>query len=582
MSNIKYKIWMFLSLIAMTSCENILDKFPEDKITPETFFSTEKELELYSNCFYVDCFGGELFKDFGDVIIQPVLAQEVSGQRIIPETNTGFDGWGWGALRNINFCLENIHRCQNEEVRNHYEGLARFFRAYFYYVKVRRYGDVPWYDHVIGSDDTEDLSKPRDSREFVMQKVLEDINFAITNLRNKKDTYRVTRWTALALKSRICLFEGTFRKYHGLGDWEKYLNECASASDTFITESGYTVYTGGSTPYFGLFSSLNAQPTEIILAKDFNAALGLTNIVQAFCNSSGEANMGVTKRFVDSYLMKDGSRFTDKSDCETIGFAEEMKNRDPRLTQTIRAAGYIRDDGRKYLPDLGMAKLGYQLKKFDCGTKYDMTSEVDLPLFRTAEVYLNCAEAKAELGTLTSDDLNRTINKIRARVNMPDLVLETANANPDPYLMDWYPNVKSGVNQGVILEIRRERTIELVMEGFRYYDIMRWKEGKIFEKPFLGMYFPGLGEYDLDGDGANDIYLFSNVSVGGSSVSEQFELGSELNLVNGTSGNLIVHQSIRRVWNEDRDYFYPLPTKDRILTNGLLTQNPGWNDGLSF
>ena len=461
-------------------------------------------------------------------------------------------------------------------------GLARFFRAYFYYVKVRRYGDVPWYDHVIGSDDTEDLSKPRDSREFVMQKVLEDINFAITNLRNKKDTYRVTRWTALALKSRICLFEGTFRKYHGLGDWEKYLNECASASDTFITESGYTVYTGGSTPYFGLFSSLNAQPTEIILAKDFNAALGLTNIVQAFCNSSGEANMGVTKRFVDSYLMKDGSRFTDKSDCETIGFAEEMKNRDPRLTQTIRAAGYIRDDGRKYLPDLGMAKLGYQLKKFDCGTKYDMTSEVDLPLFRTAEVYLNCAEAKAELGTLTSDDLNRTINKIRARVNMPDLVLETANANPDPYLKDWYPNVKSGVNQGVILEIRRERTIELVMEGFRYYDIMRWKEGKIFEKPFLGMYFPGPGEYDLDGDGANDIYLFSSVSVGGSSISEQFELGSELNLVNGTSGNLIVHQNIRRVWNEDRDYFYPLPTKDRILTNGVLTQNPGWNDGLSF
>lgn len=165
---------------------------------------------------------------------------------------------------------------------------------------------------------------------------------------------------------------------------------------------------------------------------------------------------------------------------------------------------------------------------------------------------------------------------------MPDLVLETANANPDPYLKDWYPNVKSGVNQGVILEIRRERTIELVMEGFRYYDIMRWKEGKIFEKPFLGMYFPGPGEYDLDGDGANDIYLFSSVSVGGSSISEQFELGSELNLVNGTSGNLIVHQNIRRVWNEDRDYFYPLPTKDRILTNGVLTQNPGWNDGLSF
>ena len=269
--------------MAMISCESILDKFPEDKITPETFFTTENELELYSNNFYVACISGTgVFKDYGDVIIQPILEKAISGQRTIPETDSNFDGWGWGALRDINFCLENIYRCQNEEVRNHYEGLARFFRAYFYFVKVRRFGDVPWYDYVIGSADTEALSKPRDSREFVMGKVLEDIDFAIDNLRKQKDVYRVTRWTALALKSRICLFEGTFRKYHGLNDWEKYLRECASASDIFINESGYTVYTAGSTPYFNLFGSLNAEPTEIILAKDYNAALGLTNIVQAF------------------------------------------------------------------------------------------------------------------------------------------------------------------------------------------------------------------------------------------------------------------------------------------------------------
>ena len=583
MSSIKYKIWMLLPLMAMISCESILDKFPEDKITPETFFTTENELELYSNNFYVACISGTgVFKDYGDVIIQPILEKAISGQRTIPETDSNFDGWGWGALRDINFCLENIYRCQNEEVRNHYEGLARFFRAYFYFVKVRRFGDVPWYDYVIGSADTEALSKPRDSREFVMGKVLEDIDFAIDNLRKQKDVYRVTRWTALALKSRICLFEGTFRKYHGLNDWEKYLRECASASDIFINESGYTVYTAGSTPYFNLFGSLNAEPTEIILAKDYNAALGLTNIVQAFCNSPGEANSGVTKRFVNSYLMKDGSRFTDKSNYETIGFVEEMKNRDPRLTQTIRAAGYVRDDGKKYLPNFKLAKLGYHLKKYDCGVKYDMSSESDLPLFRTAEVYLNCAEAKAELGTLTQDDLNKTINKLRVRVNMPNLLMATANANPDPYLKEWYPHVESDDNQGIILEIRRERAIELVMEGFRYYDIMRWKEGKIFEKPFLGIYFPGPGEYDLDGDGTNDVYLYLSTDKGNSSCVDQFEIGGELSLDHETSGNLIIHQSIKRVWNEDKDYLYPIPTKDRVLTNGALTQNPGWNDGLIF
>ena len=201
---------------------------------------------------------------------------------------------------------------------------------------------------------------------------------------------------------------------------------------------------------------------------------------------------------------------------------------------------------------------------------------------RTAEVYLNCAEAKAELGTLTQDDLNKTINKLRARVNMPNLLMATANANPDPYLKEWYPHVESDDNQGIILEIRRERAIELVMEGFRYYDIMRWKEGKIFEKPFLGIYFPGPGEYDLDGDGTNDVYLYLSTDKGNSSCVDQFEIGGELSLDHETSGNLIIHQSIKRVWNEDKDYLYPIPTKDRVLTNGALTQNPGWNDGLIF
>ena len=140
MSSIKYKIWMLLPLMAMISCESILDKFPEDKITPETFFTTENELELYSNNFYVACISGTgVFKDYGDVIIQPILEKAISGQRTIPETDSNFDGWGWGALRDINFCLENIYRCQNEEVRNHYEGLARFFRAYFYFVNDRLY-----------------------------------------------------------------------------------------------------------------------------------------------------------------------------------------------------------------------------------------------------------------------------------------------------------------------------------------------------------------------------------------------------------------------------------------------------------
>lgn len=569
---------------AVVSCD-MLDLTPEDRVTPDTFFKSENDLELFTNNFYPSILPAtSIYRDEADGIINPILNEAISGQRIIPETESGVDGWGWDALRQVNYYLENSSNCSDEEARNHYDGVARFFRAYFYYYKLRRYGEVPWYDHVIGSADTEDLNKPRDTRETVMQNMIADLDWAIDNLRREKDVYRVTRWTALALKSRVCLFEGTFRKYHGLGDWEKYLEECSEASETFMNESGYTLYTEGSTPYQSLFSSLNAQSSEIILARDYNYNLTLTHNVQTYEISSGSGCAGVTKRIVDAYLMKSGERFTDQPGYETMSFQEETKDRDPRLAQTFRTPGYTLD-GKNTAPDLKVAKLGYQLIKYYVSPAYDQTSENDLPLFRTAEVYLNFAEAKAELGTLKQEDLDKSVNLLRDRVKMPHLDMAAANANPDPWLetTQWgYPNVDKGSNKGVILEIRRERSIELIMEGFRYYDMMRWKEGKAFEQPFLGMYFPGPGEYDLDGDGSPDVYLYESGKGGNSSAPTQLEIGTQIYLSNGSEGNLIMHKSLVRSWNENRDYLYPIPTKDRILTGGILTQNPGWDDGLVF
>ena len=586
-----YRILVLPVLAIMTACEGMLNLTPEDRVTPTTFFNTENNLELFTNNFYPSVLPAtSIYRDEADGIITPILNDAISGQRIIPETAGGVDGWGWDVLRQINYYLENSHLCEDVEARNHYDGVAKFFRAYFYFYKVRRYGDCPWYDHVIGSADKDDLNKPRDSRELVMQNIIADLDWAADNLRREKDVYRVTRWTALALKSRICLFEGTYRKYHGLGDWEKYLDECAQASDLFMTESGYTLYNEGSTPYQDLFSSMDAISTEIIMARDFNQSLSLTHSVQNYEISSGSGCAGVTKRIVDSYLMNNGERFTDQDGYKTMTFIDEMKDRDPRLAQTFRTPGYTVDGTLTY-PDLSIAKLGYQPMKYYISKTYDLTSVNDLPLFRTAEVYLNFAEAKAELGTLNQDDLDRSINLIRNRADMPDLIMADANANPDQWLESeqWgYPNVDKGANKGVILEIRRERTIELFMEGFRYYDLMRWKEGKVFEKPFLGMYFPAPGEYDLDGDGNPDVYLYDDTSSGTSSAPVQLKIGERIYLYDqetgtvGSKGNLIMHQDLIRHWNEDRDYLYPIPTRDRILTNGALSQNPGWDDGLSF
>lgn len=585
MSKLNYIKILIISFVWINiSCEDLLDKTPQDRLHPTVYFKTEEELKLFTNQFYNQLIpsAASVYNETADIIVPSTLMNEMTGQRVIPDDG---GGWGFSALRDINFYLQHSNQCNDEAVRNKYDGVARFFRAFFYFDKVRRFGDVPWYDTALEST-SPDLYKPRDSREFVMQKIMEDLDFAITNLPAEKDPYRITKWTALALKSRVALFEGTFRKYHGLQDYEKYLDLCIAASETFMSTSGYTLYNEGKYPYRDLFASMDAKPEEIILGRDYNASLSVFHSVQNYENSSSMGKPGLNKKIVNSYLMSNGSRFTDKAGYQTMTFQEETQNRDPRLAQTIRTPGYKRIGGSSTeAPNLAFTMTGYHLIKYTLTPNYDGYNKScnDMPIFRTAEIYLNFAEAKAERGTLSQADLDKSIKLIRERAGMPNLRMDDANASPDPYLLSettGYPHVQ-GVNKGVILEIRRERTIELMMEGFRYWDLMRWKEGKLLEKELLGIYIPGPGIYDLDGDGKNDVCFYEGTKPS-ARVPLFLEIGKQIQLKEGNKGNIICHKQIEKKWNEDRDYLYPIPINDRTLTNGALTQNPGWNDGLSF
>ena len=539
------------------------------------------------------------YTESADVVCIFNLPAEVQGIRTVP---TSGGGWNWEYLRAVNFYLSHSVRCDDVDAREHFDGIARFFRAYFYFEKVKRFGEVPWFDRELSSTDPE-LFRPRDSRDFIMDKILDDLTYAINNISDKKDLYNVTHWTALALKSRICLFEGTFRKYHGIPGYEKFLNECATASKLFIDNAPYAIYQTGAQPYRDLFSSMNAIEEEVILARDYDRSQNVMHEANANTLSPTYGRPGMNKKIVNSYLMTDGTRFTDQPGYKTMQYYDEMQNRDPRLTQTVVGPGYMRINSDKVeSPNFSSSTTGYQIIKWVTDASGDgyMGSSNDYILFRAAEVYLNYAEAKAELGTLTQEDLKISIKKIRDRVGMPNIDMLAANANPDPYLCapeTGYRNV-TGPNKGVILEIRRERTIELLLEGFRYYDIIRWKEGKVFEQPYKGMYFPGLTQgsgdnrYDVfdmnDGTVGDkekvDICIYTGKKPSVKNIRKFYKLGDEFVLTDGDKGNIICHDIEKepRQWREDRDYLYPIPTQERLLSNGTLSQNPNWDDGLDF
>ncbi len=580
----KYKL-IFLAFLAgvLSSCnKDYLDRQPESDISPDAFFRSEKDLELYTNSFYRAIPSAEgVYNEDIDNIVKQTLPAEVIGNRTVPVSG---GGWTWSDLRNINYFLENYNRTVPEEQAKKWAAVARFFRAYFYFDKVKRFGDVPWYSTSLSVDDEAELMKARDSRELVMDSVMADIDYAVANLGTGKSVERVTRWTALALKARIGLYEGTFRKYHTEPSYpnaQRFLQAAADAARTLIQEGPYSVYQGSgpNTGYGELFSSVNAIDQEVILSRRYSDALQVWHNVNYYTITASYGRPGLNKSLVNTYLMQDGSRFTDQPDYASMEFYEEVQNRDPRLSQTIRTPGYRRIGGSaELLPQFGFSVTGYQLIKFVGDVRYDSNnrSENDMPIFRFGEVLLNYAEAMAELGTITQADIDLSIKKLRDRVGMPNLMVAQANADPDPYLADQYKQV-SGPNAGVILEIRRERRIELVMESFRWDDIVRWKEGQLLTRQFKGMYFPGTGEFDLDGNGTTDVILYEGTRPAAPSGVQVLRIGGEILLENGTSGNIVVNPHINKTFNERKDYLYPLPIEELQL-NPNLVQNPGWDE----
>lgn len=574
-----YFTGIFALATLLVGCEkDYLDRAPEDRVDAEFFFNNAKDLEVATNDFYTmlpttGVYGDD---DASDNIVPLIAADRVRGGRIVP-TGRGSGGWSWSRLRDINYFLENYQKVPDEAAKAKYGGIAKFFRAYFYFEKVARFGDVPWYGEVLEAGD-EALYKPRDPRELVMDSIMADIDFAIENIPAEVELNRITKYTALLLKARIALFEGTFRKYHGIAGHEEFLQKAVSASEALMNSGAYSLYTvgGPEAAYRNLFGRNDQDATETILARDFDTELGQHNLGYLM-TAPTQGAWGITKDLINSYLMKDGSRFTDKPDYETAGFYEEMQNRDPRLTQTTAGPDFIVNGESSPEPvSLNATTTGYRVIKALPSKDQWSASYFDIIIFRYAEALLIYAEAKAELGTITQADLDKSINLLRDRVGMPHLNLVEANANPDPFLENQYPNVEQGENKGVILEIRRERRIEMFNEGLRWDDLMRWKEGNKIEQPMVGIYFSGLGGHDFNGDGQPDVWVHDGNTSGAPGSVTSFINIQQRPLTEGTSGNLDPF-AYGGSFDESKDYYYPIPIEDLQL-NENLEQNPGWEN----
>ena len=619
MKRIYYILTALVAAMTFSSCEDFLTKVPKTALSPDSFFITASDLELWTNKFYSDLLEDtDIAETFADDMMGSSLSALQKGTRTTsskswstPSVNS--DGYissngTFTPLMNINYFLEHSSNCQDEAVREKYNGVAYFFRAYFYYKMVRQYGDMPWYDYVIGSADAASLNKPRDPRGYVMMKVLEDCDKAYERLPEAwaaGPLFHVSKNAAMALKARAALFEGTFRKYHAgtpyvPNDEETYdgktvssqwfLEQAVEAATTIMgKKSLYTGNTMGLAPiaknasYREFFVLEDADPNETILGRAYRSdeAVTVRHGIQ-FDMKNGKRS--ATQRFVNHYLKKDGTAYTE-TELATMEFSAQFQNRDPRLAQTIHGPNYVAvaETAHETL-DWERTLNGYRVIKYisDASHEGATTSTSDFALFRYAEVLLNYAEAKAELGTLTDADVAATIDLIRDRVGMAKM--GKVPTTVDPVMEKYYPNAK-GAQKAAILEIRRERTVELCFEGFRQWDLLRWKEGKWLTpastKGFQGIYLPGLGEYDLDKDGKIDICVYQGTKPSTTAPSSNvLEIGKNWTLTEGTKGNLTYYASENYTWDEGKDYLWPIPEDQRQITNGALSQNPGWSDGL--
>ena len=500
--------------IGASSCDDLLDRPQKNTPDDNAFWKTESDVRLYSHGFYGNYFIGygqgwsasySPFRGYGFSDDVASTGTQSNFSSTVPtsvmstsETAVGtYDTqftcpsmvFSW--IRKANIMIDRINTRMDgvltTEAKNHWLAVAKFFKCFSYCRLVQHYGDVPYFDKELGTTELDELYKDRDSRVYVMDKVMEMSKEVLANMRTNDGTNILNRYVAAAFISRWFLFEGTFQKYHNGqlqgGDLEaakRYLDFARQAAEVVINSGAYDI----DQPLSVIFGSqdLTGKSKEPLMVHQFLDAEAVRHCVASYSNST-ESQSGLNLAFLKSVIRQDGKPYTTSSLCSgdpsDLSLEKMGATCDPRFEASIADVPVESSATRVYQHEF-IDRKAWELSDKDRGQEpiyQSVTNTNDAPVIRYAEVLLNWIEAKAELGNVTQDDIDKSINKLRARPldataiakglkNTEPMKLADINASFDPE--------RDADVDPVIWEIRRERRLEMVFEHSRILDLRRW------------------------------------------------------------------------------------------------------------
>ncbi|TKG95142.1 RagB/SusD family nutrient uptake outer membrane protein [Puteibacter caeruleilacunae] len=590
------KIYLVIAVLVfmLTGCEKDLNLYPLTELSTDSFFKKENDFKIFANQFYdyLPGFGTCGRDEDADITYD---ASVISNGTYFESASSGLYNNSYSRIRKTNDLLTAFDNLEDEQLKEKvqiYRGEALFFRALLYWHLYRDFGGVILVDKPLGLEDPL-LYAARNSRTEVADFILNDLNEAlktpIGSLTGTDNSGRITKEAVQALKARVALFEGTWAKYHSTGgNYNGYLQQAIDASKSIIDGGKFALFDRrdvlGEDSYryfFTLETERKSNPVglgkedqnEIILANKYSQSLrnrGYSWVV------IGWDDLSPTKKMMDMYLDSNGlpiahansvfKGYDSEIDPDTkLATNWEYVDRDPRIrTNHVQPFDqywyhipYARDftETPEELVGTGAFHNGWCPSSLTGYTPYKFCNEIaqpianDYPVFRLAEMMLIYAEATFEKdGSISDNDLNKSINQLRARVGMPDLTNGFVADN----------------SLDMLTEIRRERTVELFMEGFRYDDIRRWKIAEVeMPKTIKGMKWGGTMF-------ENPFEIYNPVTAQVESVDlrgiHRYELDA--------NGFLIIEDASLRKW-EPKHYLKPLPLR-QLQINENMVQNPGW------